>query len=42
MDGPDRLGKDEMEEIIESYNDVLYELVCILFLGKLIVLYLKY
>ena len=27
MDGPDRLGKDEMEETIESYKDVLYELV---------------
>ena len=35
MDGPDRLGKDEMEEIIESYKDVLYELVCILFFVNL-------
>ena len=27
MDGPDRLGKEEIEEIVESYKDSLSELV---------------
>ena len=27
MDGPNRLGKDEMEELIEGYRDALSELV---------------
>ena len=27
MDGPDRLGKEEIEELVESYKDSLSELV---------------
>ena len=29
MDGPDRIGKEEMEEFVESYRDELIELVCV-------------
>ena len=27
MDGPDRIGKEEMKEFVESYRDELIELV---------------
>ena len=27
MDGPERIGKEEMEEIVQSYRDSLIELV---------------
>ena len=27
MDGPDRIGKEEMKEIVQSYRDSLIELV---------------
>ena len=29
MDGPDRIGKEEMKEFVESYRDELIELVCV-------------
>ena len=27
MDGPDRIGKEEMKEFVESYRDEIVELV---------------
>ena len=29
MDGPDRIGKEEMKEFVESYRDELIQFVCV-------------